>query len=731
MAFLSASTKFYSHPFTEEKNSLIEHSITVAKRAEKVFSQSKFENPKTAFYSGLLHDIGKLNPFYQKIFSQVQSPQLLESVSKIYDQVHSPLSAWAADKLLSKKLGISKKEKIKILLMIYGHHSKIRKSLGDYTESQNFKNSKNDMIPTLNEFSSIASTIREFECLDWDACVSEFGMPVDFQIDISEYASGTEEFLEVLFGFSCLLQADRGSFGSEIHTKYDISINTESQIHRSSPLASTRTEFQNQVIENFDDSEPISVINAPTGIGKTKVFLDLLSRYKDDKSIQRVFYFSPLLALTDDFENKVEQVVSEKDLEDILSYSHIFAGSIEEKRQFESGQREHSGWMFENESFDRKFVITTMQRLLMTLFSNKQRENLKLASFRNSVLIIDEVQVIPKIILPKLKEIFRNLNKFMGTKTILVSATIPFEIDDLPKVEFDRKILERYMALTRKNISYQSSLDLDSIEVQQTLIMSNTRKKAAGMFIRVNDRHPNALYLSTGVRKIDRKKILQKLRNQTDYALVSTQVVEAGVDVSFSHVYREMCPLDNIVQVMGRLNREGKDPDAQIIVFETDGDRMPYLELDMQESRKRIQHTVNSEDLYETLSNYYADISSKNTRNVSLVMELDDYVSRLDFAKTWDFVNRHVFAEDDQDTVFIPNDDEWEEVRKSLLNNDVKNSFKKFGLISASLPAKANLPKNDFFDSMLLEKGILLPKRERLSEIYDKNLGLDVWLIRE
>jgi hypothetical protein len=207
--------------------------------------------------------------------------------------------------------------------------------------------------------------------------------------------------------------------------------------------------------------------------------------------------------------------------------------------------------------------------------------------------------------------------------------------------------------------------------------------------------------------------------------------VEAGVDVSFSHVYREMCPLDNIVQVMGRLNREGKDPDAQIIVFETDGDRMPYLELDMQESRKRIQHTVNSEDLYETLSNYYADISSKNTRNVSLVMELDDYVSRLDFAKTWDFVNRHVFAEDDQDTVFIPNDDEWEEVRKSLLNNDVKNSFKKFGLISASLPAKANLPKNDFFDSMLLEKGILLPKRERLSEIYDKNLGLDVWLIRE
>ncbi|MEM2160314.1 MAG: CRISPR-associated helicase Cas3' [Candidatus Nitrosotenuis sp.] len=728
----SASTdKFFSHPYGEKKHSLIEHSITVAKRAEKIFTESKFQNNKTAFYSGLIHDIGKLNPFYQIIFSQSQSQQILSSVSQKYEQVHSPLSAWAADKLLTKNLGISKKDKIKILLMIYGHHSKIRKSIGDYVETQNFKNSKNDMISTILEFSKGVCLLPEFKGLDWEACIRDFASPVDFQIDISEYASGTDEFLEMLFTFSCLLQADRGSFDDEIHTKFDLNINTKSQINYSSPLSSIRSEFQAQVIANFDVLEPISIIDAPTGVGKTKVFLDLISKFKDDKNIDRVFYFSPLLALTDDFENKIESVVSSKDLQEILSYNHIFAGSIEEKRLFESGQRDHSEWLFANESFDRKFVITTTQRLLMTLFSNKQRENLKLASFRKSILIIDEVQMIPRILLPKLKEIFEKLNQYLGTKVILVSATIPHEILDLPKVKFDEKILDRYLTQTRKKISYQKQLELDSIDVDRTLIMLNTREKAANMFLRIIECHPDSIYLSTGVRKIDRKKILQKLKEKSSYVLVSTQVVEAGVDVSFSHIYREMSPLDNVVQVMGRLNREGTDQNARIVVFETDFMKTPYLELDMIESRTRIEKATTSEDLYAALPEYYEVISTKNKKNASLVRELDEYIIKLDFDQTWDFVNRHVFADDERDTVLIPNEQDWENVRKDLLNNITRDSFKKFGLISASLPSKARIPREEFFDNDLMDKGIFLPKREKLSEIYDRNLGLDIWLTRE
>ena len=728
---MSAYTeKFFSHPITEQRHSLIEHSLTVAKRSQEIYAESKFTNKKIAFYSGLLHDIGKLNPFYQKIFSQSPTQSIIDAVSQQYDQVHSPLSSWAADKLLSKKLGITKKEKIQILLLIYGHHSKLRKSLGDFTEKQNFINSKNDMIPILDDFSKTVSSISEFDGLDWESCINEFSSPVDFQINLSEYATGTEEFLETLYAFSCLLQADRGSFGEVAKTVFDISINTDSQINQNSPLARLRSEFQRQVIENFDTDEPISVINAPTGIGKTKVFLDLLSKFKDSKDVDRVFYFSPLLALTDDFEGKIEQVVSAKDLEDILSYSHIFSGSIDQKREFEGGKREHSKWLFENESFDKKFVITTTQRLLMTLFSNRHRENLKLASFRNSVLIIDEVQVIPKILLPILKEIFKNMNKFLGTKIILVSATIPFEIDDLPKVHFDQEILSQYLLATQKNVSYRQNFDPRQIHVDRTLVMLNTRQKAAMMFNQIQETNPNVIYMSSGVIKRDRKEILRNLRGNSNYILVSTQVVEAGVDVSFSNVYREICPLDNVIQVMGRLNREGTEPNSEIVIFENDEMTAPYLELDVNESKTHIVRAHTSQDLYEILPHYYEQISARNKRNQKAVQNLDDCVNGLDFEKTWEIVNKLISADDEQDSVFIPRDEEWESVRQELVEKPKKESFKKFGLISASLPSKANIPKEEFFDEELLENGILLPKRERLADIYDENLGLDIWLTR-
>jgi CRISPR/Cas system-associated endonuclease/helicase Cas3 len=108
------------------------------------------------------------------------------------------------------------------------------------------------------------------------------------------------------------------------------------------------------------------------------------------KNLERIFYFSPLLALTEDFEQKLAKTFN--DVNEVLIYNHLFSGSIEEKKSFESGQVYDSQWIFDNESFNRPFIITTTQRLLITIFSNKQADKLKLASFRNSLLIIDEVR---------------------------------------------------------------------------------------------------------------------------------------------------------------------------------------------------------------------------------------------------------------------------------------------------------------------------------------------------
>ena len=74
------------------------------------------------------------------------------------------------------------------------------------------------------------------------------------------------------------------------------------------------------------------------------------------------------------------------------------------------------------------------------------------------------------------------------------------------------------------------------------------------------------------------------MKNCNHCLLVSTQVVEAGVDISFSEIYREVAPLDNIIQVMGRLNREGNDNNALLSIFQSDNDHRPYSEVEYNES---------------------------------------------------------------------------------------------------------------------------------------------------
>ena len=98
------------------------------------------------------------------------------------------------------------------------------------------------------------------------------------------------------------------------------------------------------------------------------------------------------------FEKKLEVTIKEQK-EDILIYNHLFSGNLVEKNLKESGTFSKQQWMFPYESFNMKFIITTTQRFVITLYANSSSDKLKLASLRNSILIIDEIQTIPKFLL--------------------------------------------------------------------------------------------------------------------------------------------------------------------------------------------------------------------------------------------------------------------------------------------------------------------------------------------
>ena len=103
----------------------------------------------------------------------------------------------------------------------------------------------------------------------------------------------------------------------------------------------------------------------------------------------------------------------------------------------------------------------------------------------------------------------------------------------------------------------------------------------------------------------------------------------------------------------------------------------------------------------------------------------------LNFEKVWTFVKNELFAEDDRDSVFVPELENWDELRDTLVNNQLKDNFKEYGLLTATLPHSVDKIGREYFDEELLEKNILLPKKEYLKTIYDENTGLDKWIIQE
>ena len=176
---LSASTRaFLSHPIEEPKNLLITHLLEVGKSAENIFSETNFTNTSLVFYSGLLHDIGKINPFYQDIFYRDQTK---ETALENYVQKHSLFSARVADIVLQNS-ELDRPTIKKIMVLIYGHHSTIRQTLGDIPKSDKFLATQTAISTALTEFSTHVTDIPELSKFDWNECAEEFSYPLDFRV---------------------------------------------------------------------------------------------------------------------------------------------------------------------------------------------------------------------------------------------------------------------------------------------------------------------------------------------------------------------------------------------------------------------------------------------------------------------------------------------------------------------------------------------------------------------
>ena len=238
-------------------------------------------------------------------------------------------------------------------------------------------------------------------------------------------------------------------------------------------------------------------------------------------------------------------------------------------------------------------VVTTSVQFFESLFSHKTSKLRKLHNLANSTIIFDEVQTLPpeylNSILQVLKQLVKNYNcsivfstatqpafgnrdKFNGLKNI--EELVP-DTDDLfrnlARVEYDLTYIE-------KKLSWNQVAEI-MLEENQALAVVNTKDDAKELYTILSKKPENVYHLSTYMCSAHRKIILnavkEKLANNESCYLISTQLIEAGVDIDFPLVLRAMAPLDSIVQAAGRCNRENKLDKGKVIVFTPQENKLP------------------------------------------------------------------------------------------------------------------------------------------------------------
>lgn len=435
-------------------------------------------------------------------------------------------------------------------------------------------------------------------------------------------------------------------------------------IIKSKPINKFRNSVKKTIFDNYKNNpnSNIYLIKAPTGVGKTFIALELaLQIAKDNGDKRRIITAIPFTSIIDQTHKEYENILG-----DVLKYHHLTKYKIDDDEKEQFSQK-----IFLSDIWHEHFIVTTFNQLLYTLFSNHNRDNLRLETLRDSVIIVDEVQNIPRVLLKSVSFVFNQFAKIYNINFIIMSATMP-KIDD----EFDNTIIlsqdwfyqekkNRYILSYMDNIGeYEILTDTINSQISSVLCVVNTIEKAKKLYQMVDD--PNCYLLTTHQTPQHRKAIIRlikyRLKKGDKIKLISTQLIEAGVDLDFDIGYREFAPFGSLIQMAGRVNREGNREPSKVIVFDyIEGKNAPYQAIDLQEEKikKLLCTPLNESDLLENMDRYFIDIKYE-TSSIDLIK----YMKNLEFKKLFDTLNEN----------FMPNQP-W---KVSLFIEQKPNHFRDF-----------------------------------------------------
>lgn len=327
-------------------------------------------------------------------------------------------------------------------------------------------------------------------------------------------------------------------------------------------------------------------LTVPTGGGKTLAGIAFALRHAAENGLQRVVSAVPFTTITEQTAKEYRDILAAGDGAVLEHHS----AAIEATNEDDEDDDATAMWArLAAENWDAPIVVTTTVQLFESLFASRRNRMRKLHNLARSVIVIDEAQALPTGLLAPILDGLKRLVADAGATVVISTATQP-AFDALPEfrgldaVEIVPGHAAHFEALERVSYEWRTSARHEWNEVGEwlrgegsALAIVNTVAHSRELYEALGD--DEAIHLSTRLcgahRRATLDRVRERLRDGQPCRVVSTQLVEAGVDLDFPAVYRALGPFDSIVQAAGRCNREGKLGRGRVVVFRPPDDSMP------------------------------------------------------------------------------------------------------------------------------------------------------------
>lgn len=416
---------------------------------------------------------------------------------------------------------------------------------------------------------------------------------------------------------------------------------------------------QPNILEQF-----VFTLTAPTGIGKTMTALDfslkLKEKIKNNSGVEaRIIYALPFINIIEQALNEYDNVLKAQNVNILghYQYADVF-GKNDQNENVDGAEQGYDQKLMALDTWQADVVITSFVQFFETLIGNRNKLLKKFNHFANSIIILDEVQTLRLDQMPLLGTALFYLSKFLKSRIILMTATRPkiFELAQQEILNWEGEKVESKELLTnyeeiftlfkrtsiipllndlqeeKENRSREFVYSIFADKWKPTkscLIVCNTVKRSIEIFdlikffLEENNLGNPVYYLSTNIIPAHRLKRIQDIKEDIQHQkapiLIATQVVEAGVDLDFDMGFRDIGPIDSIIQVAGRINRNNNlekiHSPLYIIDFDVKATTMVYGRLTYIQAKKSLEQKkcFYEKDYLELIMAYFDGISEKSS----------------------------------------------------------------------------------------------------------------------